>query len=126
MTTRTPLVVPRERIRELTRREERALDERTRGSAALYERARRVLANGVASSYQVREPWPIYVSHGKGSRIWDVDGRELVDFHNGFGSMVQGHAHPAIAAAIRERAELGTHFASPNEDDVIVAEELVT
>lgn len=124
MATRSPAAIPRERIRELSEREERALDARTGGSAALYERARRVLANGVASSYQVREPWPIYVSHGEGSRVWDVDGRELVDFHNGFGSMVQGHAHPAIAAAVRERVGRGTHFAAPGEDAVVVAEEL--
>jgi glutamate-1-semialdehyde 2,1-aminomutase len=48
----------------------------------------------------------------------------MVDFHNAFGSMVQGHAHPAIVKAVRERVELGTHFAAPTEDGVIVAEEL--
>jgi glutamate-1-semialdehyde 2,1-aminomutase len=124
MAVSRPLTVPRERVRELTAREARTLDERTPASSALYERARRVLANGVASSYQVRDPWPIYVAHGEGSRVWDVDGRELVDFHNGFGSMVQGHAHPAIAAAVRERVGQGTHFAAPGEDAVVVAEEL--
>ncbi len=46
------------------------------------------------------------------------------DFHNGFGSMVQGHAHPAIGKAVRERYELGTHFAAPTEDAVVVGEEL--
>jgi glutamate-1-semialdehyde 2,1-aminomutase len=54
----------------------------------------------------------------------DVDGNEYWDFHNGFGSMVQGHAHPAIVAALRERAVLGTHFAAVTEDTVLVAEEL--
>jgi glutamate-1-semialdehyde 2,1-aminomutase len=48
----------------------------------------------------------------------------LADFHNGFGSMVQGHAHPAIAKAVKERIDLGTHFAAPTEDAVIVGEEL--
>src|SRR5205823_14560940 len=74
--------------------------------------------------YQERKPWPIYLSHGRGSHIWDVDGTEMVDFHNAYGSMVQGHAHPAIAEAVRERVVLGTHFAAPTEDGVIVAEEL--
>src|ERR687887_1012941 len=46
------------------------------------------------------------------------------DFHNGFGSMVQGHAHPAIGRAISERYGKGTHFAAPTEDGVVVAEEL--
>jgi glutamate-1-semialdehyde 2,1-aminomutase len=124
MATRNPVTIPRERIRELTERESRRLDEQTQSSGDLYGRARQVLANGVSSSYQVRKPWPIYVSHGEGARIWDVDGREMLDFHNGFGSMVQGHAHPAIVAAVRERVAQGTHFAAPTEDDVVVAEEL--
>jgi glutamate-1-semialdehyde 2,1-aminomutase len=120
----TTIDVDRARIAELTEREQRRLDERTPGSRALYERARAALAGGVASAYQERDPWPIYLSHGLGSRVWDVDGNELVDLHNGFGSMVQGHAHPAIARAVRERVELGTHFAAPTEDGVAVAEEL--
>jgi glutamate-1-semialdehyde 2,1-aminomutase len=114
----------RGRIAELTSRERRRLDERTLGSQALFERARTSLAGGVASAYQRREPWPIYLSHGVGSCVWDVDGTEMIDFHNAFGSMVQGHAHPAVVAAVRKRAALGTHFAAPTEDGVIVAEEL--
>jgi glutamate-1-semialdehyde 2,1-aminomutase len=90
----------------------------------MYERARRTLSAGVASSYQVRDPWPIYLSHGKGARVWDVDGNEMLDFHNGFGSMVQGHAHPAISHAVAERIELGSHFAAPTEDGIVVSEEL--
>ena len=61
---------------------------------------------------------------GAGAKVWDVDGNELLDFHNGFGSMVQGHAHPAIGKAIAERYPQGTHFAAPTEDGIVVAEEL--
>src|SRR5262245_41395193 len=124
MASETLTQINRQRIRELTAREQARLDERTPGSRALYESARQALARGVPSSYQLRDPWPIYLSHGAGSRVWDVDGIERLDFHNGFGSMVQGHAHPAITAAVRERAALGTHFAAPTEDGVVVAEEL--
>src|SRR3954449_10988329 len=46
------------------------------------------------------------------------------DFHNGFGSMVQGHPHPAIGRAIAERYPKGTHFAAPTEDSIVVGEEL--
>jgi len=119
-----PVEIDRARIRELTEGEGTKLDERTRASRALYERARVSLAGGVASSYQVREPWPIYLTHGEGQRVWDVDGTEYLDFHNGFGSMTQGHAHPVITRAVQERAALGTHFAAPTEDGVAVAEEL--
>jgi glutamate-1-semialdehyde 2,1-aminomutase len=124
MATRTTVELDRERIAELTAREAARLDDRTPGSRDMYERARRTLAGGVASSYQAREPWPMYLSHGKGSRVWDVDGNVMIDFHNGFGSMVQGHAHPAIARAVKERIDLGTHFAAPTEDAVVVGEEL--
>jgi glutamate-1-semialdehyde 2,1-aminomutase len=124
MATNVPVQLDRQRIRELTQREQTALDARTQGSRALYERARESLSGGVASSYQSREPWPIYLTTGAGPLINDVDGNRMWDFHNGFGSMVQGHAHPAIAAAVRERAGLGTHFAATTEDGVAVAEEL--
>src|ERR671921_1289154 len=46
------------------------------------------------------------------------------DFHNGFGAMVQGHAHPAIGKALADRYSEGTHFAAPTEDGIVVAEEL--
>src|SRR6266516_459439 len=124
MSTQATAEVDRARIAELTEREQRRLDESTPGSQAMFERARRALAGGVASAYQEREPWPIYLERGKGSRVWDVDGTERIDFHNAFGSMPQGHAHPAITKAVRERLELGTHFAAPTEDGVAVAEEL--
>jgi glutamate-1-semialdehyde 2,1-aminomutase len=112
------------RVNELIEREEAALDERTQKSREMYERARRSLSGGVASSYQVRDPWPIYLVSGDGPHVVDVDGNHYWDFHNGFGSMVQGHAHPAISAAVRERVGLGTHFAAATEDGIVVAEEL--
>jgi glutamate-1-semialdehyde 2,1-aminomutase len=124
MNTRLPVVLDRARIRDLTEREAARLDERTRASEALFQRARQTLSAGVASSYQTRDPWPIYLDRGDGAHVWDVDGNRLVDFHNGFGSMVQGHAHPVISRAVTERLSLGTHFAAPTEDAVVVAEEL--
>src|SRR3954466_7835357 len=124
MEASTPTQIDRQRIKELTEREEKALDERTGGSAAMYRRANETLAAGVASSYQVRDPWPIYLESGDGPKVWDVDGNEMWDFHNGFGSMVQGHAHPAIGAAIQARYSSGTHFAAPTEDAVVVGDEL--
>jgi glutamate-1-semialdehyde 2,1-aminomutase len=124
MSATAPAELDRAKIAELTEREQRRLDESTSGSSAMFERARRALAAGVASAYQQRQPWPIYLERGVGSRVWDVDGNERIDFHNAFGSMPQGHAHPAITKALRERLELGTHFAAPTEDAVAVAEEL--
>jgi glutamate-1-semialdehyde 2,1-aminomutase len=124
MAQREVVELDRARIAELTAREEEKLNERTQGSKKLFERARRSLAGGVPSSYHLRDPWPIYVREGRGPRIWDVDGNEMLDFHNGFGSMIQGHAHPAVTEAVAKRLEQGTHFAAPTEDGVVVAEHL--
>ena len=61
-------------------------------------------------------PHPIYVDRGQGSHVWDIDGNEYVDYHNGYGVMVMGHAHPKIVEAVQRRVALGTHFAQPTED----------
>jgi glutamate-1-semialdehyde 2,1-aminomutase len=114
----------RARIGELLERERSRLRERTPGSEALFRRAQQALAGGVSSSFQRRAPWPVYATRGEGARVWDVDGNEYIDFHNGFSAMVQGHAHPAIRAAVERRHALGTHFGAPTEEAVAVAEEL--
>jgi glutamate-1-semialdehyde 2,1-aminomutase len=124
MAERAVVQIDRKRIAELTEREEARLNERTQASKKLFERARKTLAGGVPSSYHLRDPWPIYIREGSGARIWDVDGNEMIDFHNGFGSMVQGHAHPAVAEAVTARLATGTHFAAPTEDGIAVAEDL--
>ncbi len=124
MSVNVPVQIDRQRIRELIEREEKRLNEATPRSGETYRRAHEVLSGGVASSYQLRDPWPIYLEKGDGPRVWDVDGNEYLDFHNGFGSMVQGHAHPAIGRALQERYANGTHFAAPTEDAIVVAEDL--
>jgi glutamate-1-semialdehyde 2,1-aminomutase len=116
--------VDRARILELTERERRRLLDRTTGSQDAFARAVAVMPRGVPSSFQAADPRPIYLSHGEGSRVWDVDGNEYVDFHNGFGVMCVGHANPAIVAAVEARARRGSHFAAPTEGSIVVAEEL--
>ena len=100
MALNTPVVLDRQRIQDLIERESRELDKRTQGSAEMYRRARQSLSGGVSSSYQLRDPWPIYLTTGEGPVVFDVDGNRMWDFHNGFGSMVQGHANPAIVTAV--------------------------
>jgi glutamate-1-semialdehyde 2,1-aminomutase len=124
VSTEVHVQIDSERVKELNEREAKRLAEATQESKRMFTRAEAVMPLGVPSSYHARDPWPIYLERGEGARVWDVDGRELWDFHNGFGSMVMGHAHPAIVAAISERAKLGTHFAAPTEDGIVVAEEL--
>ena len=112
------------RAREISAREHERLLERTRGSARLYERAARVLPLGVASNFQANDPYPIYLDRGLGSHVWDVDGKEYVDYHGGFGVNVVGHAHPKIVSAIEQAARRGIHFAVTTEPAVALAEEL--
>jgi glutamate-1-semialdehyde 2,1-aminomutase len=111
-------------LRRLIETEERRLEDTTAASREMYRRARAALVGGVASSYQRGTPWPLYMTHGKGAGLWDLDGTRRADFHSGFGAMVQGHAHPAIGRALEERYGRGTHFAAPTEDAVVVGEEL--
>ncbi|MDQ3940010.1 MAG: aspartate aminotransferase family protein [Actinomycetota bacterium] len=113
-----------DRARALLADETARFLERTPRSAALFERAARSMPFGVTSSFQAGDPHPIYLASGAGSRVRDVDGHSYVDFHNGFGTMVAGHAHPAVRRAIERAAATGTHFAATTEAAVVFAEEL--
>lgn len=110
------------RANEIAEQERERLLERTPGSKALFERAVRSMPNGVASNFQAGDPYPVYLARGRGSKVWDVDGTEYVDFHGGFGVNVVGHAHPKIVEAIRAVADQGIHFAVTTEKTVALAE----
>jgi glutamate-1-semialdehyde 2,1-aminomutase len=112
------------RVAALTERQRTQLLERTRRSGEYFERAKTVMPAGVPSQFQRNEPWPVYLERGQGARVWDVDGNEYLDFHNGFGVMCVGHANPVVAAAVKARMDEGTHFAAPTEGSIVVAEEL--
>jgi len=117
--------IDRKRVAALTEAQQEQFRNRTGQSAKTFERAVRSMPNGVPSSFQENDPWPVYIERGKGSRVWDVDGNEYVDFHNGFGVMCIGHANPTVGAAVKARIDEGTHFAAPTDGSIAVAEELV-
>ena len=116
--------IDKQRVADLIAREETAFRRARPHSVELWEEARRVMPRGVPSSFQDAKPQPVFIENGKGSRVWDVDGNEYVDFHNGFGVMAVGHAHPLIVAAVADRVARGTHFAQPTAEVAIVATEL--
>ena len=116
--------IDRDRVARLISEQRSLLAERTPRSGEYFERAKRVMPKGVPSSFQENDPWPVYIDRGSGAQVWDVDGNEYTDFHNGFGVMCVGHANPVIAKAVADRAALGTHFAAPTEGSIAVAEEL--
>jgi len=106
----------------ITERELSVYADRTRGSQAATERARRVLPLGVPSSFQAYDPHPIVVERAFGSRMIDVDGNEYVDYDMGFGALFAGHMHPAVRDAVRAQLDDGTLFVTPCELDADVAE----
>ncbi len=124
MATTTTREIPAGRVAELIQGEEERFRKARPRSHQLWTEAREVLPRGVPSSFQDAAPHPIFMEHGRGSRVRDVDGNEYIDFHNGFGVMVVGHAHPKIVAAVQRQIEQGSHFAQPVEDALVVAREL--
>jgi glutamate-1-semialdehyde 2,1-aminomutase len=112
------------RLDRLIEEQERTFVARQPGSSRLSARARGSLAGGVTSSWQISRPQTVWLSHGRGSQVFDVDGNAYVDLHGGYGVMAVGHAHPTVVRAVADRIARGSHFAQPTEDAVAVAEEL--
>ena len=124
MTSAPSRTIDRTRIRAILDREEAAYRTRTPRSAALHARAREAMPLGVASSFQTYDPYPLFMTDARGSRIWDVDGNEYIDFDMAFGVLAAGHSHPLLAEALQRRVANGTCYTFPTEDGVALAEEI--
>jgi glutamate-1-semialdehyde 2,1-aminomutase len=99
----------------------------TTRSSELYHRARELLPGGVNSPVRAMRAIgrdPIFISSGAGSRIWDVDGNEYVDWVGSWGPLILGHAHRAIVDAVATAAEDGTSFGAPTRAEVELAQEV--
>lgn len=98
-------------------------------SAQLFSEAKNLIPGGVNSPARA---WgsvggdPIFFRKAAGSRIWDVDGNELIDYVCSWGPMVLGHAHPAVIDAAVEAAKSGTSFGAPTELEVEMARRVVS
>lgn len=90
----------------------------------LLERARQRLPGGVLGTSRYADDVGFVVKHGKGSKIYDVSGREYIDYVMASGPMVLGHAHPAVVAAVREQLEGGTTYFMVTEPIIELAEEI--
>jgi glutamate-1-semialdehyde 2,1-aminomutase len=124
MATTVARAVDPKRVADLIAREEEAFRKARPRSVELWKAAREVMPRGVPSSFQDAQPQPVFIDHGQGSRVWDADGNEYVDFHNGFGVMAVGHAHPLVVEAVSRQVAQGSHFAQPTADVAVVAHEL--
>ncbi len=91
----------------------------------LFDRARIVIPGGVNSpvrAFNAVGGEPYFVSRAKGSRVWDSEGRELIDYVQSYGASILGHAHPSVVEAVRQAAGKGTTYGAPTESEVLLAE----
>jgi len=95
---------------------------KTAGSAALAQRARETFPSGITHDARYIEPHGIYVTRAAGSRKWDVDGNEYVDYSGGHGALLLGHNHPAITAAVQQQLAQGTHYGASHTLEIDWAE----
>jgi len=79
-------------------------------SLKLYEEAKASMPSGVTHDVRYLTPFPIYMSHGKGPRKWDVDGNEYIGYVMGHGALILGHCHPEIVAEVNKQISIGTHL----------------
>jgi len=99
--------------------------EKTQGSKKIFEEASRYFPGGVNSAIQYFRPYPVYMVKGYGSRLWDIDGNEYIDFCLSYGAMTAGHRNPSIIEAIKEQAaERGTLLGAPTPEALKLAKEL--
>lgn len=93
-------------------------------SVALYQKALGMIPGGVNSPVRAFKAIgipPAFIDRGKGSKVWDVDGNEYIDYVGSWGPMVLGHAHPRVIAALKKAAPKGTSFGAPTPLEVELA-----
>jgi glutamate-1-semialdehyde 2,1-aminomutase len=97
--------------------EEKYIEQRPK-SKTLYERAINIFPSGVTHDTRYLLPFPTYVAHAKGSKKWDVDGNEYVDFAMGHGSLLLGHGREEVIDAARDIVLKGTHYGGSSELEI--------
>ena len=96
--------------------------QRTPTSEKLAAQARELFPSGITHDSRYLAPYPIYVERAEGSRKWDVDGNEYVDYSGGHGALLLGHNHPAVTEAVTQQLARGTHYGASHELEMHWAE----
>src|ERR1700675_909656 len=94
-------------------------------SEALFRRAVEIIPGGVNSPVRAFKSvggQPVFMARGQGSRIFDVDGNQYIDYVGSWGPLLLGHRHPEILAALEDALKIGTSFGAPTEREVELAE----
>jgi glutamate-1-semialdehyde 2,1-aminomutase len=96
-------------------------------SEAYFERAQEFIPGGVNSpvrAFRSVGGKPLFIAQGQGSRLFDVDGNEYIDYVGSWGPLLLGHRHPEIIAALESALEIGTSFGAPTAREIDLAEEI--
>ncbi len=93
-------------------------ERRHQRSAELHKQALEVFPDGVTHDTRRFTPFPIYAERAQGSRKWDVDGNEMIDYVTGHGSLLLGHGHPDVVAAVQKQVVRGTHLGASHEIEI--------
>jgi glutamate-1-semialdehyde 2,1-aminomutase len=96
----------------------------SRRSAALYQRALDLMPGGCSRNTVLRRPHPLYAASGQGCYVTDIEGVKRIDFANNMASLIHGHAHPQVVAAVTEQLQRGTAFTLATEAEIQYAEHL--
>jgi glutamate-1-semialdehyde 2,1-aminomutase len=88
----------------------------------LFERAKKILPGGVNSPVRAFSPYPFFVKHAAGSKLFNVDGKGYIDYCNAYGAMLFGHAYPEVIEAVKAQLSDGTLYGAPTEQEVVFAE----
>ncbi len=94
-------------------------------SLQLFERAQLSIPGGVNSpvrAFKSVETHPLFIERGKGSKIYDIDGNEFIDYVGSWGPLILGHCHQAVMEAVEKALHAGTSFGAPTENEVVLAE----
>ena len=98
---------------------------KTPTSRTLYKRAKRVLPAGVSYGIRYFEPYPFYTAKAHGSKLWDVDGNEYIDFWLGHAALILGHSPKEVVRVVQKQLENGTHYGTSHELEIALAEQVV-
>jgi len=90
-----------------------------------YRRLKELIPGGVSHDARYMTPFPLFLARGEGSKVWDVDGNEYIDYHPGMVNQLLGHRHPAIVAALTEQLSKGLEFGACDELEIQAAELII-
>lgn len=104
----------------------KVIEERKMNSENLFELASKYMPGGVSSPVRAYKPYPFFTASAKGSRIYDVDGREYIDYCLAYGPLVLGHGNEEVKEAVREQLEHGWLYGTPHEKEIELAKKIIS